>query len=145
MLRVDTRCSRFAALSSIATLVACGPASPSVETLDELELGDRTARIIWLRDAPDTASARINVVLTDRAGERTVYEAVIATASGTITADNVRAEVDRSSELLLCLNSDHQDDVSVRINPVTNTIIESDKPCAPVILGPERRPRRWHS
>lgn len=131
MLRVDTRCSRFAALLSIATLVACGPASPSVETLDELELGDRTARINWLRDAPDTPSARINVVLTESAGERTVYEAVIATAGGTITADNVRAKVDRSSELLLCLNSDDQDDVSVRINPVTNTIIESDKLCAP--------------
>lgn len=131
MLRVDSRCSRFAALSSIMALVACGPASPSIETLVELEMGDRTARVNWLRDGPDTASARISVVLTERAGERTVYETVIATASGAITADNVRAEVDRSSELLLCLNSDDQDDVSVRINPVTNTIIESDKPCAP--------------
>ena len=59
-----------------------------------------------------------------------MYEAVIATASGKMTAENVRAEVDRLSERLLCLNSDDQDDVSVRINPVSNTIIESDKPCA---------------
>ena len=130
MFLVDNFCSRFAALSAMMSLVACGPASPSVEMLAELEVGDATARVNWLRDAPDTASARIRVVLIERAGERTVYEAVIATASGTITADNVRAEVDRSSELLLCLNSDDQDDVSVRINPVTNTIIESDKPCA---------------
>ena len=55
---------------------------------------------------------------------------MIATAIGRMTAENVRAEVDRLSERLLCLNSDDQDDVSVRINPVSNTIIESDKPCA---------------
>ena len=47
-----------------------------------------------------------------------------------MTAENVRAEVDRLSERLLCLNGVDQDDVFVRINPVGNTIIESDKPCA---------------
>lgn len=119
-----------AALLLVLTLGGCGQGSPSVETLEELELNDTTVRVNWLRESSGAADAHINVVLTERAGERTVYEAVIATASGRITADNVRAEVDRLSELLLCLNSDDQDDVSVRINPVSNTIIESDKPCA---------------
>ncbi len=123
-------CRSVPALAVALLLAACGSGEPDFEALTELAFGDGTIRIDWLEGDAESDAASIRVVLLEAESERLLYEAGIANEGVALTPGNVRPGVGPLSELTLCLNGTGQADVSVRINPKTNTIIESDQACA---------------
>lgn len=118
----------LASLVGAALLTACGSEGAGFSTLTEMPFGDDTVRIDV--SEADSRAASIRVLLLAGDSERLLYESDIANEGVELTPDNVWAGIGPQSELMLCLNGAGQEDVSVRIYPTTNTIVESDQECA---------------
>ncbi|MEM9208101.1 MAG: hypothetical protein AAGA61_02550 [Pseudomonadota bacterium] len=123
------RCLLFIMLCPL--LGACGDVQPGFEVLAELSLGDDAVRVDALAGVDADKGSPIRVVLQRGDTERVLYEASIANADRRLSPDNVRPGIGPSSEVTLCLNGINQADVTVRIYPDTNTVIESDRACPP--------------